>query len=169
MVIDNSWQYVYAVEQDKKAQSALTIALKDTHNTCNTCRHTIHCKIMVQDICKVKQKTTGEKEIGLDRIIIAKTATNSQKHWQFTNWWRYFFSQLHNYFLHVNAILLAVAWETNKQTLFALNKYAQAVLSKKRPRRSTKLVDVAWGLNYTDKNFSRDYMRNKMKINADIK
>ena len=27
MVIDNSWQYVYAAEQ-KKAQSALTIALK---------------------------------------------------------------------------------------------------------------------------------------------
>ena len=33
IVIDNSSQYNNAVEQDKKAQSALTIALKDTYNT----------------------------------------------------------------------------------------------------------------------------------------
>ena len=42
MVIDNSWQYVYAVEQDKKAQSALT----KTHTI-----HIIH--VGLQYICTV--------------------------------------------------------------------------------------------------------------------
>jgi len=64
MVIKNSSQYVYAVEQDKKAQSALTIALK-THTI-----HVIHvglqciCTIMVQ--IQLQSETTTAKEIGLD-------------------------------------------------------------------------------------------------------
>ena len=49
IVIDNRWQYVCAVEQDKKAQSALTIALKDTYTTVMWYIHT-----GLQCICTIK-------------------------------------------------------------------------------------------------------------------